>query len=183
MTLNRTPTQAPAVLADVTAQLAALTTLSSRELARRLTALTGRPSRTNNRDYLLRAVATVIQERAEPHPREGIARRVAELGDEVPLRWRMRGRPVEIVRAPPPPAAVATNEAPATRDPRLPPAGTELRRHYKGAEHEVLVGEEGFQYRGQRYRSLSHVARAITGRQWNGYAFFSLTVADDGAAR
>jgi hypothetical protein len=60
------------------------------------------------------------------------------------------------------------------RDPRLPPAGTELRRTFDGAEHIVNVLDDGFMFRGKQYRSLSLIAREITGTRWNGYGFFGL---------
>jgi hypothetical protein len=41
--------------------------------------------------------------------------------------------------------------------------------------HEVLVREDGFEYQGERFRSLSKIARQITGTNWNGFGFFGLT--------
>lgn len=58
---------------------------------------------------------------------------------------------------------------------RLPAPGTVLRRSFKGAEHEVTVLPNGFEYEGKAYRSLSAVATAITGSHWNGFLFFGLT--------
>jgi hypothetical protein len=56
-----------------------------------------------------------------------------------------------------------------------PTAGTRLVREWEGARHEVIVmSEGGFLYRGDRYRSLSQIARAITGVRWNGPRFFGL---------
>lgn len=52
--------------------------------------------------------------------------------------------------------------------------GTRLVREWKGMAHEVTVIEGGFEYQGRRYRSLSAVARAITGTRWNGPLFFGL---------
>ena len=52
--------------------------------------------------------------------------------------------------------------------------GTRLVREWKGVAHEVTVIEDGFEYGGRRYRSLSAVARAITGTRWNGPMFFGL---------
>jgi hypothetical protein len=49
-----------------------------------------------------------------------------------------------------------------------------LVKEYRGERHEVLVTKEGFEYRGQRYRSLSAIARAITGTTWNGLRFFGV---------
>jgi hypothetical protein len=53
-------------------------------------------------------------------------------------------------------------------------SGTRLIRQWQGAIHQVTVLENGFAYRGERYRSLSAIARAITGARWSGPAFFGL---------
>jgi hypothetical protein len=53
-------------------------------------------------------------------------------------------------------------------------AGTKLLRQFQGEMHEVLVGDEGFEYRGKRYESLSEIARQITGTRWSGPLFFGL---------
>ena len=53
-------------------------------------------------------------------------------------------------------------------------AGTRILRRWGGEVHEVTVLERGFDYRGQLYRSLSQIAREITGVRWNGPAFFGL---------
>jgi hypothetical protein len=55
-----------------------------------------------------------------------------------------------------------------------PIAGTRLIREWKGAEHSVTVRDNDFEYRGQPYKSLSAIARAITGTRWNGLVFFGL---------
>jgi len=52
--------------------------------------------------------------------------------------------------------------------------GTHLIREWKGVAHEVTVIDGGFEYQGRRYRSLSAIARAITGTRWNGPLFFGL---------
>jgi hypothetical protein len=57
--------------------------------------------------------------------------------------------------------------------PRLKP-GTRLLREWQGRTHEVLVGDESFVWQQARYRSLSQVARAITGTRWSGPVFFGL---------
>ena len=61
------------------------------------------------------------------------------------------------------------------RDPRLPQVGSLLTKTYKGKKLHVKVTEEGFEYDGKRYRSLSGIARAVTGATWNGFLFFGLT--------
>lgn len=55
------------------------------------------------------------------------------------------------------------------------PAGTLLSRYYGGVTHQVLVTPDGqYDYQGQIYRSLSKIAREITGTQWSGPVFFGL---------
>lgn len=55
-----------------------------------------------------------------------------------------------------------------------PIAGTRLIREWRGAEHCVTVRQEDFEYQGRPYKSLSAIARQITGTQWNGLIFFGL---------
>src|SRR5438105_2633304 len=64
-------------------------------------------------------------------------------------------------------------DEPALAAPRLKP-GTKLLRDWQGHAHEVLVSDEGFVWQQARYRSLSQIARAITGTRWSGPVFFGL---------
>ncbi|NWH07132.1 MAG: DUF2924 domain-containing protein, partial [Alphaproteobacteria bacterium] len=66
------------------------------------------------------------------------------------------------------------------RTDRKPIAGTRLLREFQGVEHIVTVTIEGYEYRGRPYKSLSAIARAITGVQWNGWVFFGLKSAGSG---
>ena len=66
-----------------------------------------------------------------------------------------------------------------SRVPRYQPApgcapGTQLVRIWNGERHHVTALESGFEYQGQRYTSLSQVARHITGSNWSGPAFFGI---------
>ena len=58
--------------------------------------------------------------------------------------------------------------------PRLTP-GTHVIREWGNETHQVTVEAAGFVYRGQRYRSLSEIARRITGTRWSGPLFFGVT--------
>ena len=60
------------------------------------------------------------------------------------------------------------------RDPRLPKVGTIITKEYKGQTINVRVLEKGFEYDGDVFRSLSAVAKHVTGSIWNGYLFFQL---------
>lgn len=61
-----------------------------------------------------------------------------------------------------------------------PIAGTKLIREWEGVEHCVTVRRDHFNYLGAPYKSLSSVARAITGTRWNGWVFFGLKSAQSG---
>jgi Protein of unknown function (DUF2924) len=83
---------------------------------------------------------------------------------------RQRQRIVELGAA----LDAARDPAHEPRYPALAP-GTVLVRGFNGCEHQVRVlGATDFEYQGQRYRSLSAVARVITGSRWSGPAFFGL---------
>ena len=56
----------------------------------------------------------------------------------------------------------------------LPSRGTRLIREWHGTVHEIEVLEDGYLWRGVRHRSLSAIARAITGTRWSGPRFFGL---------
>ncbi len=55
-----------------------------------------------------------------------------------------------------------------------PVVGTRFVREWHGERHEVAVVEGGFEYQGKIFRSLSAVAKTITGQHWNGRLFFGL---------
>jgi hypothetical protein len=63
------------------------------------------------------------------------------------------------------------------RQDNRPIAGTRLIRDWQGNPCEVLVGVDYFDYQGRRYKSLSSIAKAITGTNRNGWAFFGLVSA------
>ena len=61
------------------------------------------------------------------------------------------------------------------RDRRIPKPGVVLSRRYHGQEIRVTVVEDGFEWNGRRFKSLSALAREVTGQRWNGLLFFGLT--------
>jgi Protein of unknown function (DUF2924) len=66
------------------------------------------------------------------------------------------------------------NDTPELSATPLPRAGTILIREWHGITHHVTVTEDGFLWNGKPHRSLSSIARAITGTAWNGPRFFGL---------
>ena len=116
----------------------------------------------------------------------GLLRALAE-GD---LSERARRRAVELandadVRLMPPRrrqdagdwavGATRTLRAPtAAADRRLPAPGAAIVRKYKGRQVRVIVRTDGFEYDGSRYKTLTAVAKAVTGSHMNGFRFFRL---------
>jgi hypothetical protein len=62
----------------------------------------------------------------------------------------------------------------ARRRPGLPMIGTRLVRDWNGQRYDVLVTQDGFEFEGRPYKSLTAIAKAITGTHWNGPHFFGL---------
>ena len=104
-----------------------------------------------SRDLLIRALANQLQECAHGGPSGALRRRLGTLAGEL-----ARG-------------AVSFNSGIVLK------TGTTLLRAWRGQTHTVLVSEDGFEYEGQRYRSLTVIAERITGAHWSGPRFFGLT--------
>jgi len=66
------------------------------------------------------------------------------------------------------------NQQAAVKDKRLPIPGTVITKEYKGENYQVKMLEKGFEYNGKIYKTLSAIAKEITGAHWNGYLFFNL---------
>ena len=148
-------------------RLAALETMTMRELRDAWLDVFGYVTSSHNHAYLRKKIAWRIQEIAEGGLSPRALRRIEELAPRAPIRHRGFAVPVATPAAPP--ARVAP-----PRDARLPPVGETIRRVYKGVAHEVVVREDGFEYSGATYSSLSAIAKTITNTAWNGLVFFGL---------
>jgi len=157
------------MLPNLAAEIAALPRLRVSELRAQFAAVCGEATPSHNKVWLVKRLAWRLQAQAEGDLSERARRRAAELVADADLR----------LAAPPPESATATNdEAPTLRvpaDDRLPRPGTILTRRYKGRTLQVEVLEHGFRFDGQTYRSLSAVAKAVTGAHCSGHFFFGLT--------
>lgn len=58
--------------------------------------------------------------------------------------------------------------------PKLAPSGTRIIREYKGVEHSVKILDDGFEYNGRKFKSLSSISKLITGKKISGNYFFGL---------
>ena len=149
-------------------ELAALERMTAAELRDKYAAVFGEPAASGNRAWLARRVGWRLQALAEGDLSERARARAAELAPDADLR-------LSPPREQPEPARAAAAPIPAVLDPRLPAVGTVLTRTYKGGVVRVKVQPDGFEYAGDRYASLSAVARAVTGTHTNGFLFFRLT--------
>lgn len=138
---------------SVLAQVAALRSMPAPELRKQWQKLFDTPPPRYNRRFLESRLAYRIQELAYGGLKPAAVARLEALGEQldggnITLR-RIRG-----------------DDKPIT--------GTKLIRHYQGVEHAVVVRVDGYEWEGRPYRSLSAIARAITGTRWNGWTFFGL---------
>ena len=123
----------------------------------------GEPSRSNHKQFLIRRIAWRLQALAEGDLSERARERALRLAQDADLRLRAPQSSGRLVGSPG-----------RHRDSRLPLPGTVLTRTFRDQNITVQVLEQGFQYEGAVYRSLSAVARQISGTQWNGFSFFRL---------
>ncbi len=157
---------------NITKEVATLEQMTVGQLHDRYIELFGEPVRSRHRQYLIRRIAWRLQANAEGGLSERALRRAEELADDADVRL-----------TPPRWATVANDErlatakvvrVPVAKDPRLPQPGGQITRKYKRRIISVTVLADGFEYLGERYRSLTAVAKAITGSHINGFRFFKL---------
>ncbi|HEV2293856.1 MAG TPA: DUF2924 domain-containing protein [Tepidisphaeraceae bacterium] len=151
--------------------IAALRTMSAGQLREKYVEVFGEPSRSGNKDYLFKKIAWRVQSLAEGGLSERARRRAEELARDADIRTTIPRPPKVAVNAP---VRTTTLKLPTPHD-RLPIPGTLLTRTYRGKHVAVTVLADGFDYEGQVYRSLSAVAKVVTGSHWNGHLFFGLT--------
>ena len=140
-------------------QMKTISGLPTTALRKKFREIVGAETKSNNRPYLIKKIAeatqakTIAIEKAEP-----------ALVSPLPI-------------APDKPTSARSSKVRRRRDPdpRVPPPGTILEREHKGKAVRAKVLENGFEYEGKAYRSLSAIAREATGVVWNGLAFFRLT--------
>ena len=156
---------------NVDKEIAALKRMTTGQLREKYAAVFGEPTNGRNKTWLVRRIIWRMQANVEGGLSERARQRAEELAAGADLR--LTPPPARPAKAPDATAAVRT--IPFQQDRRLPPPGTVLTRKYKDQTLQVKVLADGFEYEGEAYRSLSAVAKAITGSHCNGYLFFRLT--------
>ena len=154
---------------NVAQELAALPGMTVTELQAKYEAVFGEPARSYNRQHLIKRVAWRVQALAEGDLSERARRRAEELANDADLRTTAPKR-----RPSTQAGRTKCGTLNLSNGSRLPMPGSEIAREYKGKTVVVTVLPKGFEYEGRVYRSLTAVAKAVTGVHWNGYHFFGL---------
>lgn len=146
-----------------------LRTLKVSELKQEFEQVAGEPARSNNRTFLIKRIAWRLQARAEG----GLSERALALAARLAREGDLRVRPRPEVHAAYAESAQQADQGSSCG--AMPAAGSWLIRSYRGRRVEVKLLESGFEWEGVRYPSLTAVAKAVTGSDWNGRLFFGLT--------
>lgn len=144
---------------SITEEIAELRTLDAHALAVRYEALYGRPPRVKQREFLWKRCAWKLQEQRYGGLSTVAKHRLEELIAEIRLPDEDQLRTV---------TGRLTKEG-------APTVGSALTREWRGRHIAVRVLDNGFEFEGVIYGSLSAAVRAITGAHWNGKLFFGLT--------
>ena len=153
---------------NVDKEVAAMQRMTVAQLRDKFADVFGEPTHGRNKPWLIKRIAWRMQANEYGGLSERALHRAAELANFADLRLTApRAGTNTAMRsiAPPPPTDA---------DKRLPMPGTILTREYKGRVLQVEVLDDGFSFEGDRYNSLTAVAKKITGAHWNGYLFFGL---------
>lgn len=155
--------EAKAMKEAISSKINELQNASFKELNKHYKELFGRPETTSHKTFLFRRIAYRLQELEHG----GLSQKA-----KVSLKALVeKYDPINNVAFRPAPARM---NAPNSKDRRLPIPGTVINKEYKGSRYQVKTLENGFEYQGKIYTSLSAIAKEITGAHWNGYLFFSL---------
>jgi hypothetical protein len=159
---------------NVAKEVAALEGMRVAEMRARYAQVFGEETRVGNKAWLIKRIIWRMQALAEGDLSERARRRAAELAQDADLRLSppRQKRTASV--------SVPTNGKAGALDGRLPLPGTILTRWYKGQTLKVQVLRHGFEYDDQVYKSLSAVAKAITGSHTSGFLFFRRALAGRG---
>jgi hypothetical protein len=155
---------------NVGKEVAAMQEMPVAQLRNRYAEVFGETTNARNKQWLLKKIIWRLQSMAEGDLSERARARAMEIASDADIRRRPPKAPAPKPDAPQsPPITVASSPGN-----RVPIPGSTITREYKGRLLEVLVLDEGFEYAGEKFKSLSGVAKRITGSHCNGYLFFNL---------
>jgi len=154
---------------NVGKELKSLGSMTVAELRDKYVEVFGEETRSRHRIHLIRRIIWRMQANEYGGLSERARRRAEEIADDSDLRMIAPKKMDRVGKG-----ITHVGRLPGVRDSRLPMPGCVITREYGGVVHRVMVRHEGFEYGGERYGSLSAVAKEITGSHWNGYDFFQM---------
>ena len=155
---------------NVAKEVAALQRMTVQELRAKYAEAFGEGTNSKNKGWLIKRIVWRLQAMAEGGLSERARRRAEELANDADIRLSAPKAKIE----PAPVELAKTMILRVKGDHRLPPPGTTITRIYKSTTFRVTVLAAGFEFEGERYRSLSAIAKVITGQHCNGFHFFQL---------
>lgn len=156
---------------DIDKEVALLHRMTVGQLREKYQETWGEPTNTRNKQWLVKRIAWKMQANIEGDISERARRRAADLARGTDIRTTA---PKAVKPLPKATGHTVTGFVQPEEDNRLPPPKSVLERFYKGEKILVLVLENGFEYEGAIFKTLSAVAKKITGQHCNGYHFFNL---------
>ena len=152
-------------------EVATLKRMTVRELRTRYAEVFGEETRAGNKPWLIKRIAWRLQSLAEGDLSDRARKQAAELANDADVRlFPPKSNPSSTATA----KRTKTATLAIKGDNRLPPPGSVITREYKGQTLQVMVLAKGFEFEGEVYKSLSAVAKAITGQHCSGYYYFRL---------
>lgn len=155
---------------NINKEVAAMERMTVDQLRTKYAEVFGEATNGRHKEWLIKRIAWRMQANVEGDLSERARRRAMELANDADLRVTAPRQPKPTAGSEERTRTAATKIAPNTE--LLP--GTELKREYKGHTVRVRVLADGFEFEGERYKSLTAVAKAVTGKHWNGFHFFGL---------
>lgn len=155
---------------NIEMEVAKLRHMTAGQLREHYAKVIGEETRSHHKTYLIRRIIWRLQAKAEGDLSVRARRRAELLADDAEIRLTPPKDPLVAGQA----GATVVLDVPTSHDLRLPTAGMSIRRQYKGRTIVVNVLSDGFEFKGEHYKSLSAVAKAITGSHCNGFRFFGL---------
>ena len=152
-------------------EVAVLERTSTIDLRKRFAAVCGYATKNRNRKWLIRRIAWRLQAGAQGGLSQRALARAKELANDAELR-SCAPQPKPACQDAQEHATVA--HVPSAIDPRLPLPGGIITRDYKGRRLQVKVLDQGLEFEGEVYKSLSAIAKHVTGSHCNGYLFFKI---------
>jgi hypothetical protein len=156
---------------NIDREVAQMRKMTVGELHQKYVEVTAEEPRSRNKQWLVKRIAWKMQAREYGGLSEAALRRAKEIADACDLSDLRITAPRDFLA----PKPISADAPAAPLDSRLPMPGTLITRKYKGQTLCVQVLTDGFLFEGEKFKSLSAVARRITGSAWNGFLFFGLT--------